>query len=130
MMREPVEKRGDQASRIPVLTALSVVASRSHRNLEVGRHIPLTATKCHSAGVGSPRDSISRFAQLKKAAPWITSAISRLLKPSFLSLWMSSWPNCKGVAVRETDEETRAFHRLPRSVSVPDEHRYSSWAPH
>src|SRR5262249_30316226 len=59
--------------------------------------------------VGSPRDDINRFAQLKNAALLITSTISASLRPTWRSSSMLSWPNAIGVEASATEAPTTAF---------------------
>src|SRR5262245_21255495 len=60
-------------------------------------------------GVGSPRDSMSRLAQLKNAAAWITSEIARSSRPARRRRSTCSGPKAIGVAVSATEAATMAF---------------------
>ena len=68
---------------------------------------------------GSPSDSISRFAQLKKAAPWITSAMARSSRPTSRSRWICSAPKLIGVVVSAVEAAMMAFQRGSRSARMP-----------
>src|SRR5262249_52473782 len=72
-----------------------------------------------AAAAGSPRDSIRRFAQLKNAAAWMTSAIARSSSPERRRRSTCSGPNATGVAVSATAAATIAFQRSPRSAAAP-----------
>ena len=58
-------------------SATPISAARSRLEVLALASLPAGALQPFAAAVGSPSDSISRLAQLKKAAPWITSAIAR-----------------------------------------------------
>src|SRR3954452_16588390 len=69
--------------------------------------------------VGSPSDSISRLAQLKNAAAWITSAIARSSRPARRRRSTCCGPNVIGVMLSATEAATMAFQRSPRSAFTP-----------
>src|SRR5262245_57054167 len=55
------------------------------------------------ATAGSPSDSMSRLAQLKKADAWMTSEIARSSSPARRKRSRCSGPNVEGVALSATE---------------------------